>query len=117
MHSLSWMIAVFHTAGQVLWQDIGEEGVQKESKDESKDESKGDHDPGEESSNPRKYWQGLDKFWKFRFDLERVELGGEGAGLGGEGGGLEGLEGHHWADVGAGLHVHAVVVVQEEGLW
>ena len=41
------MIAVFHPAGQVLWQDIGEE----ESEDESKDVSKDAHDAGEDDDH------------------------------------------------------------------
>ena len=118
---MNWKTAVVHTAGQVLWQDIADEEQEKQEEEEDGDE---DDDQGgvhlhvhqvHYRSHPSKHWQGLDKYRKSRFDQERVGLGGEGDGLGGKG---VGLEEHHWADVGVGLHVHAaVVVVVEEGLW
>ena len=117
------------TAVQVFWEDISEEEhEEQERQEESKEEEAGGEDEDQggvrlhvdcpqslyysigylhvqrrcSSHTSSKHWQGL--------------YGGEGGGLGGKG---VGLEEHHWADVGVGLHVHAavVVVVEGEGLW
>ena len=122
---MNWSTALLDTTGQVLWEELGDEehdDEQESNKDEDGEEE-GDQvhlDVGQgglcryNSCRHRLYESCL-----FRFDRERVELGGEGAGNGGVGKVGVGLEDQHWADVEVGLrvhvHVHAAAAVGEEG--